>query len=137
MATKLTRQPDEPRHEHRWVLAPDRTEERCSCGKLRVTREELAYRAGEWEDYFRIVVTTPAYQDYLEMRQAFAAKDLERIREIDARVMTRNTEVITELGERKLVANTIAEWLPKPSFPDPRSSDRYLVLEESDLERPS
>lgn len=99
-------------HMHLWQPShrtDDRKEKKCSCGRFLVTPEEIESREAEWNDYFKLVTTTPSYLDFMKSRNASKDEKIE--------IAKRATERIVE-----------DDYLPKPNFPDPIGQAwRYVV----------
>lgn len=114
-------------HVHAWFQTGVIGEERCKCKKVRISASEEERRISEWASYYELVRTTEAYSDFKEMSKAFAAKDLDWIKQIDARVMSRNHETLNEWGDKVTEPNDPESLLPKPNFPDPTTWKGYVI----------
>lgn len=114
---KATDDKEEKKHVHNWVKKND-VESYCSnfygkklCVVLKIGVEEFERREAEWDSYFKLLRTTPAFLDWQEMKIAFKQnpRDMEKIAEIRKRVQART------------------EYLSKPDSIDPWTPFLYVV----------
>lgn len=104
MAKKMQEEKKEEHH-HKWVMQPDYGSYRCVCGGFALSEKEHDRRVEEYDNYYQIVRQTDTYQDFLAMREAYNTRNRKQMSEISVRV------------KERLKAD---DYLPKPSFLDPR-----------------
>ena len=121
MATKTVQEVLKQEHIHDWrVQLHDRSEERCICGKLKVSSEEHNRRTEEWDSYYQIVKTTQSYLDFQAIKKAFKESnqaEIERVRKES--VSSRMTLHRDEFGDPVYTTVARDNYIPKPTFPDP------------------
>lgn len=114
---KVADEKEEKKHIHNWIKKND-IESYCSnfygnilCIAIKVGEKEFERREAEWNNYFQLLRTTPAYLDWQEMKIAFnqKPKDMKKIAEIRTRIQART------------------EYLPRPNFPDPWTPFLYVI----------
>lgn len=106
----------EQKHTHNWIRK-DQVEFYCSglykgypCIHIKIGAQEFDRREDEYNNYYELIRTTPAFIDWQEMSIAFKVKDLEKVRKIKERIAQRTDG-----------------YLPKPNFPDPATPFLYVV----------
>lgn len=126
--------PEEQIHRHRWIKNQasklpfcDQPYKGGSCKALRVTPGQLDHINAEWNSYFDLVHTTPAYLDFMAMKEGWKAKNKPLIAGIHKRVMARNKVVQNQYGDD--VLEPTYELLSQPELPDPRNSKTIYVVE--------
>lgn len=120
-------------HSHLWVRNQDGITSRCAnpykggkCKAIRVSPEEYQRRQQEWDSYFTLCRTTPAYQDYLLMCEAFTSKNKPQIQEIMTRIKERTFTKENEYGDEVI---ELKDPLPTPECADPYNPKNIYVVE--------
>lgn len=111
-------------HKHWWVTGNDYSSEKCNCGRIKVSPMEYEMRLKAWESYFELVKTTPSYLDHEEMKLAWNEKNQPKMTELREKIKQRTHKEMNEFGEETI---ELDDPLPKPSFPDPSSWNKYVI----------
>ncbi len=119
----------EQSHQHLFIPGYNQDEKYCKCGALKISYEEFERRRDEWNNYFQLVSQSEAKRDFDEMKIAFKARNIEKMREIKARVNKRcwvNPDYRGLMDEPKFLFKE-SEYMSKPSFPDPTTWNKYVT----------
>lgn len=124
-------------HVHVWTNAANLSEERCACGKIKISPLELERRTAEWNNYYDLVKTTPSGQDLQAMKVLFYASqerplnetELMEVQAIKQRIKERNKVVIDQFGETMVLKQP---QLSKPGFPDPVTWGHYVIMSDEE-----
>ncbi len=105
MATRIKKEePAKVEHKHLWAVGPNLSEERCSCGAVRLSEQELQRRQEMWNGYYEAVHNSESYLSFLECKKAFQEKNITRVKELAALAHERRMK---------------GQYLEAPHFPRP------------------
>ena len=98
------------------------------CKAIRVTPQKYDEVDSEWKNYYQMCTQTEAYNDWQEMKKAFAIGDRDWMNQIITRVNRRCTVTKDEWGDNVFHHNEEI-YMPKPELPDPSSPKNIYVVE--------
>lgn len=104
-------------HIHNWVPTADPAAQICNCGRWLISAKERDRRRDEWSAYFEFIRTTPAYLDWVEIKEAFKGKNKSKVVETLERVKLRCKRISFNEDEDNWKFSY--DYQPTPNFPDP------------------
>lgn len=107
-----TAQTEEMRHVHVWGPSYNLVESKCKCGSIKISEAESQHRMEEWNSYFKLVKHSKSYNNFKWFQALYRQRNLPRMQWLRTKIKARLEK---------------DDYLPKPSFPDPTTWNRYVV----------